>query len=109
MSLEAKEAKVSYSSGDVTADQIAMYIEEMGFDAFVMEVNGRNLRPPEISSTSVTNGTVAIPMSGAGDGNREEQRLSKCFLHIKVREVLKINEIVASSIDHRVSTGLKKS
>ena len=85
VSLEAKEAKVCYSSGDVTADQIAMYIEEMGFDTFVKEVNGRNYEEPRRTTTNVQNGTVALAMTSSGaDDSRSEEKLSKCFLQIKV-------------------------
>lgn len=83
VSLEAKEAKVSYSSGDVTADQIAMYIEEMGFDAFVKEVNGHNLVRSEKSTPSLQNGVVTVATSGGGDSKTDE-KLLKCFLQIKV-------------------------
>ncbi|XP_023288027.1 copper-transporting ATPase 1 [Orussus abietinus] len=81
VSLEAKEAKVSYSSGDVTANQIAAYIEEMGFEAFVKDIDGQY--PVKDLSTSsrgnVKNGVV--PMDGRGDVERKQ--VSKCFMHIK--------------------------
>ncbi|XP_043269223.1 copper-transporting ATPase 1 isoform X2 [Venturia canescens] len=82
VSLEAKEAKVSYSSGDMTADQIATYIEEMGFDAFVKEVNGHNLLRPEKSTTKLEIKNDAVTMKGGGDSKIDE-KLSQCFLQIK--------------------------
>lgn len=86
VSLDAKEAKVSYSSGDITADQIATYIEEMGFDAFVKEVNGQLKKPQSDTTTNnnLKNGDVIVQMNGGGDIT-ESERYSKCFLHIKVR------------------------
>ncbi|XP_015601105.1 copper-transporting ATPase 1 isoform X2 [Cephus cinctus] len=84
VSLEGKEAKVCYSSGDVTANQIANYIEEMGFDAFVKEVNGRLQKTVLTPATNnnIKNGDVVLQMNGGGDVKNEEH-LSKCFLHIK--------------------------
>ncbi|XP_012251963.2 copper-transporting ATPase 1 isoform X2 [Athalia rosae] len=83
VSLEAKEAKVSYSSGDVTADQIANYIEEMGFDAFVKEVNGKLKKPHSDTATNnhLKNGGVIVQMNGGGD--IMSSKLSKCYLHVK--------------------------
>ncbi|XP_019700324.1 copper-transporting ATPase 1 isoform X3 [Harpegnathos saltator] len=81
VSLEAKEAKVTYSSGDVTADQIATYIEDMGFIAYVKEVNDKVLK---LSSTVFVNNNqkkmeLSLQTNGAGD---VKGKWSKCFLHI---------------------------
>ncbi|XP_034940676.1 copper-transporting ATPase 1 isoform X2 [Chelonus insularis] len=83
VSLNNKEAKVSYRSTDVKPNEIAAYIEDMGFDAFVKEVNGHAVtsetKPVEKEEKSIslplTNGTV-------GDYKKSEN-LAKCFLHIK--------------------------
>ncbi|XP_046744215.1 copper-transporting ATPase 1 isoform X2 [Diprion similis] len=85
VSLDAKEAKVSFSSGDITADQIATYIEEMGFDAFVKEVNGRLKKPHADTGTNnnLKNGDVIVQLNGGGDIVIDAVHLSKCFLHIK--------------------------
>lgn len=82
VSLDNKEAKVSYSSGDVTADQIAMYIEDMGFTAHVKEVNGEIFRPSMavVVSNNKKSTDLALQLNGAGD----REQLSKCFLHITV-------------------------
>ncbi|XP_032666666.1 copper-transporting ATPase 1 isoform X1 [Odontomachus brunneus] len=81
VSLENKEAKVSYSTGNVTADQIATYIEDMGFTAHVKEVNNKILKVPSI--VLVNNNQKKMELSpltnGAGD---VKGQLSKCFLHI---------------------------
>ncbi|XP_014467713.1 PREDICTED: copper-transporting ATPase 1 [Dinoponera quadriceps] len=81
VSLEGKEAKVSYSSGDVTADQIATYIEDMGFTAYVKEVNSKIFRAPPILVVNNNQKKVelSVQMNGAGD---VKGQLSKCFLHI---------------------------
>lgn len=84
--MDAKEAKVSYSSGDITADQIANYIEEMGFDAFVKEVNGQLKKPHSDNGTNnnLKNGEVLVQINGGGGDVIDPGQLSKCFLHIKV-------------------------
>lgn len=80
VSLEGKEAKVSYSSDDVTADQIAAYIEDMGFTAYVKEVDDKAVK----SRAIVNNNKKTEPMQANGVGDVKRQ-LSKCFLHITVR------------------------
>jgi len=87
VSLENKEAKVSYSSGDVTADQIAMYVEDMGFTAYVKEVNDKAVKSQldGIIDESNKKAELALQVNGAGD---VKGQLSKCFLHITVRFVL---------------------
>lgn len=82
VSLENKEARVSYSDNDVTAEQISGFIEEMGFNSFVKEVNGMvynttinlNINPPD-------SGNVSLELNGGGDVKKENQT-AKCFLHI---------------------------
>jgi len=81
VSLENKEAKVSYSS-DVTADQIAAYIEDMGFTAYVKEIDGK-----VVKSLVINNNKKAELMQVNGGGDVKGQ-LSKCFLHITVRYTL---------------------
>lgn len=84
VSLENKEAKVSYSSGNVTADQIAMYIEDMGFTTYVKEVNNKILP----SSALVNNNQKKVELSPQANGSGDvKEQLSKCFLHISVRSV----------------------
>ncbi|XP_029155423.1 copper-transporting ATPase 1 isoform X4 [Nylanderia fulva] len=77
VSLEDKEAKVSYSSGDVTADQIAAYIEDMGFTAYVKEVDDKAVKSHAIVNNNKK--TELMQANGVGDVKRQ---LSKCFLHI---------------------------
>nr|XP_033338724.1 copper-transporting ATPase 1 isoform X2 [Megalopta genalis]XP_033338725.1 copper-transporting ATPase 1 isoform X2 [Megalopta genalis]XP_033338726.1 copper-transporting ATPase 1 isoform X2 [Megalopta genalis] len=84
VSLENKEAKVVYNGKDLTAEKIAERIEQMGFDAFVKEVNGK-IRATATDATSknnnVANGDVPPVMNGAGDIKVQPQ-LAKCCLHI---------------------------
>lgn len=82
VSLENKEAKVSYSSGDITADQIATYIEDMGFTAYVKEVDDKVVKSHVIAN----NYKKADSMQANGIGDVKRQ-LSKCFLHITVRYI----------------------
>ena len=84
VSLEEKEAKISYSHGDVTPDQLADYIEDMGFDAFVKEVNGQTKNVSKNKSDSNNQkGEVAIQVNGGGDV-KPEKPLAKCVLHVQV-------------------------
>lgn len=88
VSLENKEAKVSYNSGDVTADQIATYIEDMGFTAYVKEVNDDQVfRSPSASITNKNKKKMELALQMNGSGDVKEQ-LSKCFLHITVSYIL---------------------
>ncbi|XP_070154099.1 copper-transporting ATPase 1 isoform X2 [Polyergus mexicanus] len=77
VNLEGKEAKVSYNSGDVTADQIAAYIEDMGFTAYVKEVDDKAVKSYAIANNNKK--TEPMQANGAGD---IKGKLSKCFLHI---------------------------
>lgn len=83
ISLEKEEAKVSYISEDITADQIATCIEEAGFDAFVKEENN----PINITATSKTkNGEInMMKLNGSGDV-LTIAHTTKCFLHITVSD-----------------------
>ncbi|XP_072758605.1 copper-transporting ATPase 1 isoform X2 [Anoplolepis gracilipes] len=77
VSLENKEAKVTYNNNDVTADQIAAYIEDMGFTAYVKEMDNKTARLHTIVNNNKN--MESIQANGAGD---IKGQLSKCFLHI---------------------------
>lgn len=83
VSLEGKEAKISYSNGDVTADQIAAYVEDMGFTAYVKKVNNTiPTAPPTVfMNNNQKRMELSLQTNGAGD---VKGQLSKCFLHITV-------------------------
>ncbi|XP_076662962.1 copper-transporting ATPase 1 isoform X2 [Andrena cerasifolii] len=84
VNLEDKEAKVSYNADDLTAEQIAARIEEMGFSAFVKEVNGKALGTTVNAASTNNNlkdGEVLLPMNGGGDVKAQD-KVAKCFLHI---------------------------
>ncbi|XP_078051039.1 copper-transporting ATPase 1 isoform X1 [Augochlora pura] len=84
VSLENKEARVFYNGIDITAAKIAESIEEMGFNAFVKEVNGKILATATDATwknNNVTNGDVPPVMNGAGDIKVQSQ-LAKCYLHV---------------------------
>lgn len=84
VSLENKEAEVSYSSGDLTADEIATCIEDMGFTAYVKETSDGVVRSPQSNAVAEDKKkTEALQANGGGDVKKEH--LSKCFLHISVR------------------------
>jgi len=83
VSLEHKEAKVSYNSGEVTPEEIATYIEDMGFSAYIKEANDKAVKSQKNISNS--NKKKELQANGAGDMKEE---LSKCFLHITVRYIL---------------------
>jgi len=80
VSLEGKEAKVSYNSGEVTPEEIAAYVEDMGFTAYVKEVNDKAVKS-QTNIISNNNKKKELQANGAGDMKEE---LSKCFLHITV-------------------------
>ncbi|CAG5103077.1 Similar to ATP7A: Copper-transporting ATPase 1 (Homo sapiens) [Cotesia congregata] len=81
VSLNDKEAKVSYSDANISADDIAASIEDMGFDAYVKEVNGSAM----ISTTKIISkdkqNTSFLSVNGAGD-HKKSENFSKCFLQI---------------------------
>ncbi|XP_011645120.1 copper-transporting ATPase 1 isoform X1 [Pogonomyrmex barbatus] len=79
VSLENKEARVSYNSSDVTANQIVMYVEDMGFTAYV-KANDKAVKSQ--SDTVVNKNKKAdLMLQANGVGDIKEQS-SKCFLHI---------------------------
>lgn len=82
VSLELKEAKVSYNDDQVTAEEIANFIEEMGFDAHVKssEAQKKSIAKQTLPQKPA-NGTV-VTMNGGGDSRFEEP--SKCFLKVQV-------------------------
>lgn len=63
-------------------DQIAAYIEDMGFTAYVKEIDDKVVR-----SLVVNNNKKTELMQANGGGDIKGQ-LSKCFLHISVRYTL---------------------
>ncbi|KAI4498530.1 hypothetical protein M0802_006465 [Mischocyttarus mexicanus] len=78
VSLEKKEAKVSYVMEDITPEQIATFIEEAGFDAYVKNDNNSvNV----IMESNKTNGEINTKLNGSGDVNTVA-RMTKCFLHV---------------------------
>lgn len=81
VSLEDKEANVCYNGNDVTAEQIAECIEDMGFNAFVKVVNGKVLGAAAVTASK--NNNVGSEMNGGGDVKIQNET-AKCFLHIAV-------------------------
>ncbi|XP_071633250.1 copper-transporting ATPase 1 isoform X1 [Temnothorax longispinosus] len=79
VSLEDKEAKVSYSSGDVTVDQIVMYIEDMGFTAYVKKAKDEASQLDADINKKKKKTELVLQANGAGDVKKQ---LSKCFLRI---------------------------
>lgn len=88
VSLEKKEATVSYNRNDITAERIARFVEEMGFDAFVEEVDGQALGTTVdttvFGNNNATHREVPLQLNGGGDVKPAENQLAKCFLHITV-------------------------
>ncbi|XP_017886715.1 copper-transporting ATPase 1 isoform X2 [Ceratina calcarata] len=82
VSLEDKEAKVLYDDRDVTAEQISAFIEDMGFSAYVKEMNGKSFGAPVDLKNNPSSDTVVVSMNGGGDVKRESNQLAKCFLHV---------------------------
>ncbi|XP_020286145.1 copper-transporting ATPase 1 isoform X2 [Pseudomyrmex gracilis] len=82
VSLENKEAEVSYSSGDLTADEIATYIEDMGFTAYVKETSNGVVRSPQSNAVADKKKTELQALQANGGGDVKKEHLSKCFLHI---------------------------
>lgn len=84
VSLEAKEAKVSFDSSEISAEKIANYIEDMGFDTHVKEVDGQGEKKLEnVDKTKQMEKSVKS-INGAGDV-KSEKTLAKCVLHVQVR------------------------
>ncbi|XP_044763137.1 copper-transporting ATPase 1 isoform X2 [Coccinella septempunctata] len=75
--LQKKEAFVEFSS-EVNAEQIAEMIEDMGFEAYVKTVNGKEYK---IDNRKTQNGKLAT--NGRADRETEELNLEKCQLQIK--------------------------
>ncbi|XP_015117759.1 copper-transporting ATPase 1 isoform X2 [Diachasma alloeum] len=85
VSLGEKEAKMRYN-GDVVPDQIAFYIKEMGFDAFVKEINGQPVSSEAaVQLTNPTLGETPVVLSNGriSDVGKVKEDIVKCFLHIK--------------------------
>ncbi|XP_012247465.1 copper-transporting ATPase 1 isoform X2 [Bombus impatiens] len=85
VSLEKKEATVSYNDKDLTAEQISGFVEEMGFNSFVKEVNGKVLGEETPMNLSLKNNSaqeeLPLQMNGGGDVKTQNET-AKCFLHI---------------------------
>lgn len=106
ISLENKEAKVSYNSSDVTVNQIVMYIEDMGFTAYVIETNNKAVQSQSIKaiiSKAKKKADLLLQANGAGD---VKEQLSKCFLHITVCYALYCRPFtyILMTLAHRVSS-----
>lgn len=86
ISLENKEAIVSYSDEEVTAEQISGFVEEMGFISFVKEVNGKVLdeKTPTKNASAQLSAELSLPMNGGGDVKGLHDQIAKCLLHITV-------------------------
>lgn len=85
VSLKDKEAKVSYSSSDVTVDQIVTYIEDMGFTANVKKPKDKaSQSDAAINKKKKKKTELVLQANGAGD---VKEQSSKCFLHITVRYI----------------------
>lgn len=85
VSLSEKEAKVCYNTDEVVPDKIAFYIEEMGFDAFVKEINGHPV-PSALAVKLIKDApeTRGILVNGRKHNAEEpKEDVAKCFLQIK--------------------------
>ncbi|XP_043463393.1 copper-transporting ATPase 1 isoform X3 [Leptopilina heterotoma] len=82
VSLEAKEAKVSFDSNEISADKIANYIEDMGFDTYVKEVDGQGENKLENVDKTKQMEKSMKKINGAGDV-KSEKSLAKCVLHVQ--------------------------
>lgn len=84
--MENKEATVSYSNEEVTAEQISGFVEEMGFSSFVKEVNGkvRDEETPSRDASAQLSADLSLPMNGGGDVKGPRDQTAKCLLHITV-------------------------
>ncbi|XP_076278439.1 copper-transporting ATPase 1 isoform X2 [Lasioglossum baleicum] len=86
VSLENKEATVVYNGSELTVEKIVESIEDMGFNAFAKELNGRVLATVTdtmLKNNNATNGDVppVLQINGAGDVKVQLQ-LAKCYLHV---------------------------
>ncbi|KAJ8976595.1 hypothetical protein NQ317_005785, partial [Molorchus minor] len=75
--LGAKEGYVEYFPGTVSPEEIAEQIEDMGFDAYVKSVNGRNIGTKD--QKRLANGSTS--KAAAVKGNNIN--LQKCNLQVK--------------------------
>ncbi|KOX72672.1 Copper-transporting ATPase 1 [Melipona quadrifasciata] len=84
VSLENKEATVSYSDEEVTAEQISGFVEEMGFNSFVKEINGKvpDEKTLTKNASAQLSAELSLPMNGGGDVKGPRDQTAKCFLHI---------------------------
>lgn len=84
VSLENKEATVFYSDEEVTAEQISGFVEEMGFNSFVKEVNGKVLDEKTLTknASAQLSAELSLPMNGGGDVKGPRDQTAKCLLHI---------------------------
>ncbi|XP_073834697.1 copper-transporting ATPase 1 [Musca autumnalis] len=97
VSLEEKQAEVEYDSVKLTPDLIAEMIDDMGFEASVMEQTSPSSNHPSPASSKSPSPIKQSPTKSVGDdkqqvvarnGNAttipiEKEFLSKCFLHIR--------------------------
>ncbi|KAG5346117.1 ATP7A ATPase, partial [Acromyrmex charruanus] len=90
ISLKNKEAKIYYST-DLTPNQIAIYIQELGFNAYVKETDdieksqsdlvlNKKKKKKEVEKKKVEK-EVILQANGAGD-IKELSKEQKCFLHV---------------------------
>ncbi|KYN07781.1 Copper-transporting ATPase 1 [Cyphomyrmex costatus] len=90
ISLKNKEAKIYYST-DLTPNQIAIYIQELGFNAYVKETDdtersqsdlvlNKKKKKKEVEKKKVEK-EVVLQANGAGD-IKELSKEQKCFLHV---------------------------
>ncbi|KAK0167123.1 hypothetical protein PV327_004562 [Microctonus hyperodae] len=88
VSLSDKEAKVTYNNDDITAEQISKSIEEMGFDAFVKEINGhivKSLHKDDDDSNKDKQNVSSTPLvNGTPSELKKNDKLEKCFMHINI-------------------------
>ncbi|KAK1127732.1 hypothetical protein K0M31_003221 [Melipona bicolor] len=84
VSLENKEATVSYSDEEVTAEQISGFVEEMGFNSFVKEVNGKvpDEKTLTKNASAQLSAELSLPMNGGGDVKGPRDQTAKCLLHV---------------------------
>jgi len=96
ISLKNKEAKIYYST-DLTPNQIAIYIQELGFNAYVKETDdiersqsdlvlNKKKKKKEVEKKKVEKEMI-LQANGAGD-IKELSKEQKCFLHVTVRYAL---------------------
>ncbi|XP_008557408.1 copper-transporting ATPase 1 isoform X2 [Microplitis demolitor] len=81
VSLNDKEAKVTYNDADITPIEIATSIEEMGFDAYVKEINGNAMISPTKTISKDKCNKSFLSLNGAGDYKKADN-FSKCHLQI---------------------------